>query len=431
MPIAWVGLLFSILCLGGIQRHYPTINDPSTFNHEIPKSINELREQTVQCLMLDKYTKGGQFVLETFLQYCMIEHFLCPDAGFQIWILLGMLKPIVFRMGLHRDPKHFPRLSPFVGEMRRRLWATFFQLDIGFSSLAGLPRMITPRQCDTENPLNILDSDFDENTHQLPLSRPESEVTPMLFLLAKTRLMSIGGLISDQFHDTTSCLDIELTTFDNLLRDTREYLPPSLQSRPLSLSIMDDPRVILQRAYLDMFFLKMRITLHKKYLSVSKARFPYDHTREVCLDSAFKILEYHHSIDEESQDGGRLSAVRWAFASLFNHDFMLAASVLCYHIKQSTPAKEEDDMDHDTLTKIRAMLEKSHDIWARSSAVSNEAQKAVQSLSIILAAPQDVEIIENISSHSWDLFAESDWPAFQGVPSAKDLSHLAVDFRYR
>jgi hypothetical protein len=110
----------------------------------------------------------------------MIEHFLSQDAEFEIWILHGMLIPISLRMGLHRDPKHFSEISIFAGEMRRRVWATIFQIDVGLSGLAGLPRMIKPHQCDTEEPRNMLDSDFDENTLELPQSRPESEFTPIL-----------------------------------------------------------------------------------------------------------------------------------------------------------------------------------------------------------------------------------------------------------
>jgi hypothetical protein len=60
--------------------------------------------------------------------------------------------------------------------------------------------MIKPEQCDTEEPRNLLDSDFDENTLELPTSRPESEVIPILFLLAKNKIISVGGLISDLAH---------------------------------------------------------------------------------------------------------------------------------------------------------------------------------------------------------------------------------------
>ena len=375
-PITWVGLLFTIICLGELDQHSLSPRMPMLE----PDLVNICRERIVQCLMLGKYTEGGPHVLETLLQYCMIEHFLRQDAEFTIWILHGMLIPIFLRMGLHRDPKHFSEISAFAGEMRRRVWATIFQIDVGFSALAGLPRMIKPQQCDTEEPRNLLDSDFDETTLELPQSRPESEVTPMLFLLAKNRIISVGGLITDMAHDIRPYPYHELMRVEKLLQDTRTSLPSSLQWQPFSQSIIQGPPAIMQRVYLDMFFHKMQIILYKKYLSASMTQSQYYHAREVCLDSAMKILEYQHLIDEKTQLDGRLSSIRWRYSSILNYDFMLAASVLCFYIKQCNGSH----IDQETFQKIRSLLNKSHEIWLRTSATSNEAHKAVQSLSIIL-----------------------------------------------
>jgi hypothetical protein len=358
----------------------------------------------------------------------MIEHFLRQDAEFEIWILLGMLIPISLRMGLHRDPKHFSEIPAFAGEMRRRVWATIFQIDVGFSALAGLPRMIKPQQCDTEEPRNLLDSDFDEKTLELPQSRPESEVTPVLFLLAKNRIISVGGLISDLAHDIRPYPYTELMRVEKLLQDTRNSLPLSLQWQPLSQSIIQGPQAIMQRVYLDMFFHKMQIILYKKYLSASMTQSQYNHAREVCLDSAMKILEYQHLLDEETQLDGRLSSLRWTYSSILNHDFMLAASVLCFYIKQYN-GNDKDFIDQDTFEKIRSLLRKSHEIWLRSSTTSNEAQKAVQSLSIILGIQhlgEDEVITNHLSDGSADFFARfnnpASWPVYQGKESVSPLS---------
>jgi hypothetical protein len=183
--IMWLGLLFTILCLGELDRKSLA---PESNKFQMPILVSEsllstniFRQRIVQCLMLGRYTKGGPYVLETLLQYYMIEHFLRQDAEFDIWILLGMPIPISLRMGMHRDPKHFDGISVFAGEMRRRIWATIFQIDVGFSALAGLPRMIKPHQCDTEEPRNLLDSDFDETTTASHI---------------KARVRSYSGLVS-------------------------------------------------------------------------------------------------------------------------------------------------------------------------------------------------------------------------------------------
>jgi hypothetical protein len=418
----WVGLLFTIMCLGELHHQslvpIGTSGRMQTVNPDPPLSVNIFKERIVQCLMLGNYTKGGSHVLETLIQYYMIEHVLCQDAEFEIWILLGMLIPIALRMGLHRDPKHFSEISAFAGEMRRRIWATIFQIDVGFSALAGLPRMIKPQQCDTAEPRNLLDSDFDESTLELPPSRPETEATPVLFLLAKNRIISVGGLISDLAHDVPPRPYAELIGFEKLLQDARDSLPPSLQWQSLSLSIMQSSQVIMQRIYLDIFFYKMQITLYKKY--VSGAVMPhsqYNHARETCLASAMEILVFQHLLDEETQLDENLASARWTYSSILNHDFMLAASVLCFFIRQPE-GNDQSIVNSETLDTVRSLLEKSREIWLRSSSTSDEAQKAVQSLSIVLGYQHTGEF-NHMSDGSTDFSTRftsnpASWPGFQG-----------------
>ncbi|KFY34354.1 hypothetical protein V494_06853 [Pseudogymnoascus sp. VKM F-4513 (FW-928)] len=422
-PIMWICLLFTVLCIGELHQRSQTVTgdapQTSTFDSSTAGSMNLFRERIVQCLVLGKYTKGGPYVIESLIQYCMIEHFLRRDAQFEIWILLGMLVPISLRMGLHRDPKHFSEIPAFAGEMRRRVWATIFQIDVGFSALAGLPRVIKPQQCDTEEPRNLLDSDFDARTIQLPEPRPESEVTPVLFLLAKNRIISVGGLISDLAHDIRPYPYSELMRFEKLLRNTRNSLPESLRWRPLSQSITETAQTIMQRVYLDMFFYKMQIILYRRYLSASITQPQYTHAREVCLDSAIQILEYQHLLDEETQLDGRLSSIGWTYSLILNDDFMLAAGVLCFYIKHYIGGHNVI-INENTFQKVQSLLRRSHDIWLRSSSVSHEARKAVQSLEIILGiqkSGEDGEIASQLFEGSENFFAQftnpAGWPVYQ------------------
>lgn len=93
--------------------------------------------------------------------------------------------------------------------------------------------MIKSQQCDTEEPRNLLDSDFDENAVELPQLRPESVDTPILFLLAKNMIVSVGGIISDLARDIRQYPYTELMRVEKLLQDTRSSLPSSLQWQPL------------------------------------------------------------------------------------------------------------------------------------------------------------------------------------------------------
>jgi hypothetical protein len=430
----WVGLLYTIMYLGAEihQLSFAPIGNAfatSALDSDASIPADIFRERTVQCLMLGKYTKGGPYVLETLIQYFMIEHLLRHDAEFEIWIMLGMLLPIALRMGLHRDPKHFSGFSIFAGEMRRRIWATIFQLDVGYSALAGLPRMIKPQQCDTEEPRNLWDSDFDKETLELPQSRPESEFTLALWILAKNRLISVGGIISDLAHDTRPYPYTELMRVEKLLRDSRNSLPSTLQWQPLSDLMNHDPQLIMRRMYLDMFFHKMLITMYKKYLTPSMIDSRYDHAREVCLDSAIKILKYQHLLDEETGSEIRFSSARWRVSSLLNHDFLLAASVLCFYIKLYNGSKGVT-VDQELSEMIGSLLAKSHEIWLRCSTASKEARKAVQSLNIILEkrnTGEDEEIDLDFPYSSIDFLAQvnnpANWPASQDKKFASLIQH--------
>ncbi|KAJ6036784.1 fungal specific transcription factor domain protein [Penicillium herquei] len=98
-------------------------------------------------------------------------------------------------MGYHRDAKHFSSISPFDGEMRRRVWAMIVQLDSSVSTQLGLPRLVKESDTNTAEPRNLVDSDFDEDISILPPSRPEIEVTPTLYVLTKLRLLSNCSLL--------------------------------------------------------------------------------------------------------------------------------------------------------------------------------------------------------------------------------------------
>lgn len=51
-------------------------------------------------------------------------------------------------LGLHKDPSHFPQLSPVEAEVRRRLWWYAFHLDVLVSVAAALPCLIQDSACD-------------------------------------------------------------------------------------------------------------------------------------------------------------------------------------------------------------------------------------------------------------------------------------------
>ncbi|KAF7155583.1 hypothetical protein CNMCM5623_008125 [Aspergillus felis] len=387
-PVIWLGLLFTIMCLATQFQKFrldPGIQTPESLSreHDIQCKIEAFRQKIVQCLILGEYAKGGPYVLETLMLYIAVEVFLRSDAEIGVWILLGTIVQLAMHMGYHRDPRHFPSMSPFAAEMRKRIWTTVVELDIGISTQMGLPRLIKHWQADTVGPLNLHDKDFDRDTVAMPASRPETEPTPMLFRLVKARMMTTIGFVWDLVADTRRCSYAEIMKMDSMLQAAHSAIPQCLQWLSMADCIMDSPQVIMQKVFLEIMFHLARIVLHQRYLHSWQADTQNDYSQRACLDAALKLLDYQHVLQEETQPFCRLYQERWRVSSLVNHDFLLATSILCSYL-QRAGVQSKGGAGAVTEETIWTTLQKTYDIWAHSSSSSKEAQKAARAVRVVL-----------------------------------------------
>ncbi|KAI0117827.1 fungal-specific transcription factor domain-containing protein [Nemania sp. FL0031] len=379
----WLGLLFAIMCLASQFQKCNSDTDTvlkarALMGLDLETMIATFRLKTAQCLVLGRYTKGGPHVLETLMLYFASEHFLRNDAEINVWIVLSIIIQIAIHTGYHKDPKHFKDMSPFTSEMRRRVWATLIEIDLGISAQMGVPRLIKPAQVDTEAPRNLLDSDFDENTEVIPLARPETDLTPMLYRIVKGRLMSCFGLIWDSATNVKSPTYAEVMEIDAKLEKAHRSIPNCLEWQSITHCITDNPQIILQKLFLQGIYWRAKVVLHRKFLG---HKYPY--SREACVNAALKLLDYQHMLDKETQPFGQLYQDRWKVSSIVNHDFLLAVSLLCSYLQQlDDPSYQSEDCSE--TDKITTYLARSREIWIRSSGKSKEAQKAVKALNIIL-----------------------------------------------
>ncbi|KAH8759318.1 hypothetical protein F5883DRAFT_681775 [Diaporthe sp. PMI_573] len=310
--------------------------------------------KSAECLILGNYTEGGPHVLETLILYFMSEIFPLKEVEVGIWMLVGTIVQVAMHMGLHRDPAHFPKsITPFAGEMRRRVWSMVVQIDFSTSTQLGLPRLVS--QANTAEPRNLFDSDFDESTAELPPSRPETEVTPILYTLAKLRILSIGIRISD------------------LITEPRRY---TYSEDGISFSLTATPLVLIQRIWLNMGIQRLKVILHKRSLALSSSeQQQYAYSRSTCLTAAINILEIQHLVDEKTRPDGRLYQIRWRRHSAEDSELAL----------------------HD---RIQQRLQRSLDIWLRLSADSTGARRAAEVLRYVLRATGPLALESAISACS-------------------------------
>ena len=347
------------------------------------------REKAVQCLILARYTMGGPHILETLIMILTGESILGKDGATDGWLSITMILHLAMRMGYHRDPDHFPELSQFEGEIRRRIWVVILQIDLSLSLEMGLPRSATDPHIDTKLPRNLRDCDFDEGTAELPAPRPETEWTPMLSLIARGRLITVLGSICDINTDVNTPSQDKIVKIDALLGDVHNRdIPPVLRWGTTPHPITDRPTLVVLRVSVETTCHKARILLYKRSLINYSARQAQKWDKEavrICLDSAMKILSFQQMLHEESQPFGRLCQLRWKVAHIFNQDVLLATSVLCLYLQDVDKYELPEDAGQSSrIDDIRQQLMISHKIWHEMSTASAEAGKVAKALSIVL-----------------------------------------------
>ena len=389
----WMGLLFSMIChtalfcLRGDEEVPGNLGDPLHV-------FDTYRARVAHCLALDDYTKPGQYKVETLLLYFGTEYLREPDAMLGTSVLLSIICRLAMHMGLHRDSRHYKDISPFEGEMRRRIWTLLVGIDHMVSFQFGLPSNINASFYDTEPPRNLQDEDFDEKSTVLPPARPETDRTLVLYLIVRDRLFNAFSDIICAISSRAPVKYIEIMQLDEKLERIHKGMPAHLQYRPFSESLVDPVELIMQRLWLELLYQKTRSILHRKYLGLSRMSLRYSHSRLACLDAATKTLRHQYDIHCEIQPGGRLAKDRWFVSSVSTHDFLLANMILCLELsylyaQSSNPDSSEHaieafkgDTSQAVIPKeqLLEILRTSRSIWQTTRKESSEANRAFKIL---------------------------------------------------
>jgi hypothetical protein len=350
------------------------------------------RNLTAQCLVLADPTQPVAFMLETLILHIYADYGRTKDAEFGLFISTGVMARVALRMGLHRDSAPYKGISVFQGEMRRRVWAAIRFLDLVGSMQMGLPPVIRPRDTNTEVPRNLYDDELFEEMDTLPPSRPETEATPALFLINRTRLMNkLGEAV--ELTETLTCADYDdVLKLDSQARNLRGNVSPHLKLRSMDESARDTSSLIMQRFALDLLYLKIICTLHRKFLCASRQNRRFFFSRQACLEACMTMLQHQATIHRECQPGGRLRCVKWFISSLTTADFLLAAMIVALDLYHTARAERHgrtspgdgylwgQDRDGEKLDAIETAVM----IWDGLKDQSMEAYKAHATLSVML-----------------------------------------------
>jgi hypothetical protein len=236
----------------------------------------------------------------------VIARQVCCVDGDLTWITGGALLRTAMHCGLHRDPSHFAKISPFIAEMRRRLWMTVVELTVQSSLDTGMPPMLTPEHYDTLLPSNLNDDDLNEGSISPPIPKPADEFTQTSVQIALCASLPLRLEITRRLNDLRSEIPYDDTLrlgaeLSNFCRSKMQLLQGSLKSiadlHPFQLKALDT----LVRRFI--------LILHRPYFARANNEPKYYYSRKVCLDISMFVIAPASSLEDgQTDDWERLKA---------------------------------------------------------------------------------------------------------------------------
>ena len=221
----------------------------------------------------------------------------------RFWKSAGAMTQDAIGVGLHREPSHMcDKISPFNQEMRRRLFATIQSYDLQASFDHGLPSILCSLHYDVNPPRNIDDDEFDEDTKELPPSRPTTEYTFSSYQQISRHSLPLRLELSRVLTGPRDELD-----YDGVIRYTNEINQEidSLPSWDVSDSASDQgvlKKPLLAYTLLHIQLRQYIIPLHQPFLRLRKANSKYQYSEIIYYNAARDMVLLH---DRLSQQGIR------------------------------------------------------------------------------------------------------------------------------
>ena len=328
-------------------------------------------------------------------------------------MLYGALVRQAYRLGYHREPSQIPGISVFDAEMRRRVWHILRQFDIVGSLQFGLPCNIQDdNSADVQNPRNLLDSDFDEDSTELPPSRSTTEVTHMVYYIAKGALMDrLKELLHRQLTKKSLSYDEDVMQLDTSMRATYSAIPDILRMKPISQSYATPPWLILNRMKVDLLYQRSLCVLHRHHLDANPI---HQYSVDTCVGASMQILKHQQTIHSEALLGGQLMGNRYLITSMHFPDFFLGAAIMGFLLCNFDSSKLGGN---ENVLEMKNLLHSALAIHNGLQSSFREAAKLGSAIAIILRRLEGPQLSD----------MHFNFQSFTG-PSFTDFSSSSPDF---
>ena len=278
----------------------------STFNARKPALIKQYRFALEQALAKAQlFISPDMVVLQAFVLFLVLVR-RDDDTRFS-WMLTGLAIRIAYSMGLHRDGAHFPDLTPYEIEMRRRLWWSICILDLRSAEDQGMDLTILDGLSDTELPLNINDSDITPESKSLPEARDtHTDVTFSLIryevcVLAR-RLHTVTSTAATSQQDAALSLEMR----EKMLMETHDRVHEKYLKY---VSTADNPMYWAAVTVARLIFAKLSLVIHQPVLFSAPGLEASEEIRDRLFVSCLEIVEYDLILHTEP----RCKQWRWLY----------------------------------------------------------------------------------------------------------------------
>ncbi|KAI1449335.1 hypothetical protein F5Y02DRAFT_206700 [Annulohypoxylon stygium] len=209
----------------------------------------------------------------------------------RFWTTSGKMVREGLTIGLHQDPDHITaKITPYIAEMRRRLWATLVEFDVQSSFDQGLPTLLSSVHNDTDAPKNIEDDCFDENSHELPASLPTSHYTPTSYQNISRRSLALRVELNKILTGPPVELEWEqVLQYSDMITHELDQLP----AWDLETEKDSDQKPILAHTLLHLQLRQYLIPLHQPYLKLRRFNSKYQTAELIYYTAARDIVMMH------------------------------------------------------------------------------------------------------------------------------------------
>ena len=332
------------------------------------------------------------YTVEILILHIYAEWMSSQDSNIEVSLLLGIVIRLAMRMGMHRDSRAYDGVTPFQGEMRRRVWATIRTMDIICSFQLSLPAAINHGDSRCAVPRNIFNDEFHKNIKELPQPRILSEATEISYAIIKTRLVLELGKILMFAESEDNPANDDISKHEQSLEEVKSMIPQRLNILSTQELATVSAELHKQRIDLDRLYQACQCVLHRKSLSQARHDSSKLQHRGLCIDAAMTLLAHQAALHSELNLSYPQNIRKRHIYTLTNHDFFTASMAVAldlhygFESEPFTPSPSDVSLwGYDRREEMITAVEKSTEFCRLSKDESLEAANAYGMLSFVVA----------------------------------------------